>query len=168
MQTPSLCLASFHYLRTVWQLKVSKTHAWSLRRMASFNPWELRDKHGDREWRTSGENFGFHCLLVLIVQRHWVYGNGTERMQHFLSAALTNGVFLTAFSWSWLRQLYKLNYLVLCIQNLLRHNGPRDFLCFSSKLSTPRNTVLMISVASNQMTDCMLIGMTFKVESVSN
>lgn len=138
MQTPSLCLASLHYLRTVWQLKVSKTHGWSLRRTVSFNPWELRDKHGDREWRTSGENFGFHCLLVFIVQGHWV------------------------------RQLYKLNYLVLWIQNLLRRDGPRDFLCFSSKLSTPRNTVLMISVASNQMTDCMLIGMTFKVESVSN
>lgn len=85
--------------------------------------------------------------------------------------------FSSAHKWSFfnsvqlivtLRQLYKLNYLVLCIQNLLRHNGPRDFLCFSSKLSTPRNTVLMISVASNQMTDCMLIGMTFKVESVSN
>lgn len=97
MQTPSLCLASLHYLRTVWQLKVSKTHGWSLRRTVSFNPWELRDKHGDREWRTSGENFGFHCLLVFIVQRHWVYHrNGTERMQHFLSAALTKGVFLTA------------------------------------------------------------------------
>lgn len=39
---------------------------------------------------------------------------------------------------------------------------------FVSQVSTPRNTVLMISVASNQMTDCMLIGMTFKVESVSN
>lgn len=168
MQTPSLCLASFHYLRTVWQLKVSKTHAWSLRRMASL---PLRTER--QTWRSRVENLWGKLWFPLPISvdrsealslRKWNGKNATFPFSSAHKWSFFNSVQLIVT----LRQLYKLNYLVLCIQNLLRHNGPRDFLCFSSKLSTPRNTVLMISVASNQMTDCMLIGMTFKVESVSN